>query len=63
MLGGASSNLFDRFFRGYVVDYLYVDKAPVNKVIFNLGDVFIAFGTLMAGAAGLFRTAVRKETP
>ena len=63
MIGGASSNLFDRFFRGYVVDYLYVDKEPVNKVIFNLGDVFIALGTLMTGAAGLFRAAFRKGTP
>ena len=62
MLGGASSNLFDRFFRGYVVDYLYVDREPVNKVVFNLGDVFIALGTMMTGAAGLFRAAVRKET-
>ncbi|MBQ7535532.1 MAG: signal peptidase II [Stomatobaculum sp.] len=55
MIGGAASNLFDRFFRGYVVDYLYVDKKPASRVVFNLGDVFIAGGTVMAGLAGLLR--------
>ncbi len=56
VLGGAASNLFDRFFRGYVVDYLYVDVRPLNKIIFNIGDLFIALGMLLSGAAGLLRT-------
>lgn len=59
VLGGAVSNLFDRFFRGYVVDYLYVDIRPLNKIIFNIGDLFIALGMLLSGAAGMLR-AVRE---
>ena len=61
MIGGAFSNLFDRFFRGYVVDYLYIDKEPVSKVIFNLGDVFIAAGTVLAGLSGLLRAAAGRK--
>ncbi|MFR9308675.1 MAG: signal peptidase II [Lachnospiraceae bacterium] len=49
-LGGALSNLFDRFFRGHVVDYLYVELPLVNRIVFNLGDVFIALGALLTGA-------------
>ena len=61
MIGGASSNLFDRFFRGYVVDYLYIDKEPVSRVIFNLGDVFIAAGTVLAGLSGLLRAVTGRK--
>ena len=61
MIGGAFSNLFDRFFRGYVVDYLYIDKEPVSKVIFNLGDVFIAAGTVLARSSGLFRAVTGRK--
>ena len=61
MIGGACSNLFDRFFRGYVVDYLYINKEPASKVIFNLGDVFIAGGTVLAGLSGLFRAVTERK--
>ena len=61
MIGGAFSNLFDRFFRGYVVDYLYIDKEPASRVIFNLGDVFIAAGTVLAGSSGLFRAVTGRK--
>ncbi len=57
MIGGAASNLFDRFFRGYVVDYLYVDQKPADRVVFNLGDVFIAAGSAMAGLSGALNSA------
>lgn len=62
VIGGGLSNLFDRFFRGFVVDYIHVKAGPLDRIIFNLGDVMIAFGgALMAGtgflrmAAGAFR--------
>ncbi len=53
-LGGSVSNLFDRFFRGYVVDYLFVDAKGLNKIVFNLGDLCIALGGALtaAGAGG-----------
>ena len=56
MIGGAASNLFDRFFRGYVVDYLYVDKKPADKAVFNLGDVCIAAGSVLTGLSNIART-------
>jgi len=38
--GGALSNLYDRVFRGYVVDYIDLGWWPV----FNLSDSFITIG-------------------
>lgn len=44
VLAGGASNLFDRFFRGYVVDYLSLVNQKTEHLVFNLGDLFIAFG-------------------
>ncbi len=52
LLGGASSNLFDRWVRGSVTDYFSfnIRKIPViGKLVFNLGDIAIFFGTLIMG--------------
>lgn len=40
---GASSNLIDRFFLGYVMDYLPFPFWPTFPT-YNLGDVMICFG-------------------
>lgn len=50
MLSGAASNLYDRFRRGYVVDYIGfgVPEPQIRKITFNIGDF-----CLMAGAAAL----------
>lgn len=45
LLGGAMSNLYDRFIRHYVVDYFSIDVGKLKKVVFNLGDWFIFLGT------------------
>lgn len=42
ILGGAVSNLYDRIFLGYVVDYIDLGWWPV----FNLSDSFITIGCL-----------------
>jgi signal peptidase II len=55
ILAGALSNLFDRFFRGYVVDYIHVKKKPADRIIFNLGDFFIASGALFIMAVSVIR--------
>lgn len=47
-LGGAVSNLYDRLFRRYVVDYFSLQYGKLKKVVFNMGDFFIFLG------AGLF---------
>jgi signal peptidase II len=43
-IGGASSNLFDRLWRGFVVDFIAVGFWPT----FNLADAAIVGGVLLA---------------
>lgn len=43
-LGGAVSNLYDRFVRHYVVDYFSIQCGKLKKIVFNLGDMFIFLG-------------------
>lgn len=47
IIAGSLSNIFDRFTRGYVVDYIRIKMKGLDKVIFNLGDIFILLGSLM----------------
>lgn len=50
LLGGAISNLYDRYVRRYVVDYFSFQFGWLKKVVFNLGDlcVFAGAGILVA---------------
>jgi len=50
LLGGALSNWYDRFHQGYVTDYLHVPTKirPLQKIFFNLGDVAVFAGGLLA---------------
>ena len=57
VIGGGLSNLFDRIFRGFVVDYVHVKAGPLDRIIFNLGDVMIASGGALMAAAGFLRMA------
>lgn len=47
IIAGSLSNIFDRFTRGYVVDYIRIKVKRLDRVIFNLGDIFIVLGSLM----------------
>ena len=47
IIAGSLSNIFDRFTRGYVVDYIRIKMKGLDKVIFNLGDVFILIGSIL----------------
>lgn len=44
LLGGGASNVYDRFKRGYVVDYFSFNFKPLKKIIFNLSDICIFIG-------------------
>lgn len=52
LLGGAFSNTYDRLFRKYVVDYvsLNVPFKALRRIVFNLSDLCIVLGTLLAAA-------------
>lgn len=44
---GGLSNLCDRLRRGYVVDYFSFQVKWLEKVVFNLGDLFLFAGSLL----------------
>ncbi len=45
LMGGASSNLFDRFFFGCVLDYIFIFKKFFP--VFNVADISISCGALL----------------
>lgn len=53
-LGGAWSNFYDHFVRGYVVDYIKVPHGFIKKIVFNLADLFIAVGAIIVSIYSLF---------
>lgn len=64
LIGGAASNLHDRFFRGYVVDYLRLPNRAgkksfrhirkIRNIIFNIADFFIFLGGILTAIYGIF---------
>lgn len=50
IIGGAVSNLFDRFHQGHVTDYINIRTKfrPLKKIYFNLADFFIVLGGIVA---------------
>ena len=52
MVGGGSSNIYDRFKRGYVVDYFSFKF--LRKVIFNISDICIIIGAVILMILGVF---------
>ena len=55
VLGGALSNVYDRLYRGYVVDYFSIQWKKLKKVVFNLGDIFIFLGAGLLMVAEIVR--------
>ena len=55
ILGGALSNLFDRFTRKHVVDYFSfnVKAKKIRNIVFNISDMFIFIGTVLTVFAEL----------
>lgn len=57
ILGGGLSNLLDRFMKGYVTDY-FSFKTPfrrLNRLVFNISDIFIFVGAVIAVLSECFR--------
>lgn len=55
VIGGALSNLYDRFVRRYVVDYFSFQFGVLKKVIFNVGDLCVFLGAGIWLIRELFR--------
>lgn len=47
LIGGIIGNLFDRIFRGYVIDYVSLNIFGYAFPIFNLADVCISFSVIL----------------
>ncbi|MBE5962352.1 MAG: signal peptidase II [Lachnospiraceae bacterium] len=52
--GGASSNMYDRIRRGYVVDYF--SFSFLKKVVFNISDIFIFIGSIIASVYAIMKS-------
>lgn len=57
MTAGAWSNTFDRWFRGYVIDYVGFQTKwkKVTAMTYNLADFLIAAGGMMVLLASVFK--------
>lgn len=56
ILGGALSNMIDRYQYGYVVDYFSFNFGKkLKKIVFNLADMFIMLGGAVCIIAQLFK--------
>lgn len=53
LLGGGLSNLFDRYSKGYVVDYFHINRGPkwLKRIVFNISDFCVFIGALLAVAS------------
>ena len=49
LLGGGASNFFDRYRRGYVVDYFRIHAGPkrLRRIVYNISDFCIFTGAVL----------------
>lgn len=59
IISGGISNLIDRIFRGYVVDYIDINQI-INYPIFNLADISIVIGGILL-VGYIVITIIRKQ--
>lgn len=57
MTAGAWGNTFDRWFRGYVVDYVgFKSKCKtLSRITYNLADFLIAAGSILVVISSMFK--------
>lgn len=46
IISGGTSNLIDRVFRGYVIDYIDTNKI-FNYPVFNIADISVVIGVIL----------------
>jgi len=54
VIGGGLGNIFDRIVHGSVTDFMHISFKFFQTGIFNMADVSIVFGVMMAIAASFF---------
>lgn len=62
MTAGAWSNTFDRWLRGYVIDYVGFQTRweKLTRLTFNLGDFFLGAGNILVMLCTLFHSGKKK---
>lgn len=52
LMGGGLNNLYDRYTKGYVVDYFRIYAGPkrLRRIIFNISDFCIFIGAVLSAA-------------
>lgn len=57
LLGGGLSNVYDRIYKGGVIDYIQLPQAygKVKNIIFNIADVAILVGAGFVGLGFIFQ--------
>lgn len=60
ILGGAVSNVADRFLKGKVVDYFSINVGKLKKIILNIADLAIFIGSFILLLASLFHRTDNK---
>lgn len=63
MTAGAWSNTFDRWVRGYVIDFIGFKTKwkKITQITYNLGDFFIGAGAVLLVLSSIFRSGKRKS--
>lgn len=63
MVAGAWSNTFDRWIRGYVIDYIGFNTKwkKITEITYNLGDFFIVAGSFFMILSSLFHVKKKKN--
>ena len=59
IIAGGAGNLFDRIFRGFVVDYFEVKL--FNFAVFNFADCCVVIGAIMLLFYTIFLDKTKKE--
>lgn len=62
MAAGAWSNTFDRWIRGYVIDFIGFQTKwkKITGITYNFGDFFIAAGAVLVMLSSIFKVKKRK---
>lgn len=62
-IGGAASNLKDRFQYGKVVDYFSFNIKSIKHIVINLADIFIMIGSFIMLLSSLFHNNAKSTVP